>query len=175
MQELKTDLPNVKLVKPDVERDAPLGVTWLEGEDGRKTLRLMGVTEVNNKPSDLETERKRIQGLARSLAWMIELDDKVVGAIWIDLEDTEYLSSPAVHLMIGDVRVRGKGTGSAALRAVIGYQGQLNKYEYLYSRYITLNKGSATLLERLGFEKLGSIYKDKDGLEWQNVRLDLSS
>jgi hypothetical protein len=102
MTALKTKSPEIILVEPDIERDAPVAVTWLDGDIGRNTLRLMGNTEENNKPSSLEEEKERIKGFIEStnqLTWMISLSNKVVGAIWVDIKPTEYLLGPAVHIM----------------------------------------------------------------------------
>lgn len=39
---LETNNPHLKLIEPDIERDAANGIKWLEGDMGRTTLRLMG-------------------------------------------------------------------------------------------------------------------------------------
>lgn len=100
VSELKTDSGAVRLIKPSVERDAPLGVQWLEGDVGRETLRLMGVNKGNNQPSNIYKERERVSDfLERSdqLNWMIESNGVVVGSIWVDLKATEYLEAPSSY------------------------------------------------------------------------------
>ena len=62
MESLVTQIPELELVQPDIERDAPISLEWLEGDVGRNTLRLMGNTDENNKPSTLEAEKERVQG-----------------------------------------------------------------------------------------------------------------
>jgi len=45
MEIVKSPLQELELVPPDVERDAPISLGWLEGDEGRNTLRLMGNTD----------------------------------------------------------------------------------------------------------------------------------
>lgn len=150
-----------------------LGVKWLEGTHGRKTLRLMGVADSDNEPTTLQEERKRISDfLTREdqLNWMIEFDNHVVGAIWVDLEPAEYLPAPAVNIMIGDPEFRGMGIGSASTRAVVDYLEQSGAIK-IYSRHMVENTGSSRLLRDIGFVNFGEQYQDTDGLDWQNVSL----
>lgn len=176
MNNLNTPNKEIILVTPDIERDPPLSVAWLEGSNGRETLRLMGNTDEQNKPSTLEQEKERVRDFIEStnqLNWMIQLKDKIVGSVWVDLDDSEYLSAPSIHIMIGDPNSRGYGVGTNACSAVIDYLKDSGKYKTLNSRYLLINSGSAHLLNGLGFEKIGNQYSDKDGLEWQNVILSL--
>jgi hypothetical protein len=95
--QLQTDNPAVTLVAPNVERDAPLGVQWLAGAPGRHTLALMGVSDHDNHETSLATEQKRVQGFIENqqqLNWMIQFNDQVVGAIWVDLQATSELLAP---------------------------------------------------------------------------------
>jgi hypothetical protein len=81
---LVTSDPLLRLVEPDIERDAALGVKWLAGNNGRNTLRLMGVNDADNKPSSLEKEKARVNGFITKqdqLNWMMEYDGKIVGSI----------------------------------------------------------------------------------------------
>lgn len=168
---------DIKLVPPDIERDAPLGVEWLAGDTGRQTLRLMGVTDEENKPSTLDDEKERVRGFIENtnqMNWMIQLKEKVVGAVWVNLDDTKYLSAPSIHIMIGDPESRGHRVGTHACGVVIEYLRSNTKYTSLYSRHLLINSGSAALLKGLGFEKSGDEYTDGDGLEWQNVQLRLA-
>ena len=176
MTELKTKSPEIKLIKPDIERDAPLGVTWLEGDIGRNTLRHMGNADEDNKPSTLEEEKERIKGFIEStdqITWMISLNGKVVGAIWVDKKPTEYLPAPAVHIMIGDPEARGHSVGINSTNAVVGYLRETHEYPTLYSRHLTANEIAGELLEKSGFSNLGTPYKDASGLEWQNAQIEL--
>jgi RimJ/RimL family protein N-acetyltransferase len=169
--QLETKNPHVHLVEPDVERDAVLGVTWLEGEMGRRTLTLMGVADKDNKPTSLVEERERVNGFITKpdeLNWMIAYDGKVVGTIWVDLEASEHVRGPSVHIMIGDPDMRGKGVGSTSMRSVMDYLHSQGT-DTIYSRHIVENPGSINLLKDLGFTEDGQPYPDKDGLHWQNV------
>lgn len=173
---LETNNPHIHLVEPDVERDAPISVGWLEGDLGRDTLRLMGVSAHENEPSTLNQEKERVEGFIANeeqLNWMISYDGKIVGSVWADLQATDELPGPSVHIMIGDSEVRGKGIGTASISAVIEHLRQRNT-ETIYSRHLLDNEGSKHLLNSLGFNNLGEPYTDKDGLEFQNVSLELS-
>ncbi len=174
MPRLKTKNPNIELVEPDIERDAPIAVNWLAGDIGRQTLRLMGNTDKNNKPSSLDEEKARIKGFIESeeqLTWMISLHENIIGTIWVLTDDTEYVSGPSIHFMIGDPDARGHGAGRAATQAVIDYLREEGKYQHLFSRHLMVNEGAKKLLESCGFEKLEEPYEDSDGLSWQNVAL----
>lgn len=172
---LETTDPSVHLIEPNVERDAPLSVAWLEGDIGRNTLRLMGVTDDENKPSTLQGERERIEGFVTNpdqLNWAIQYNDRVVGAIWVDLVEKESVPAPAIHIMIGDPEARGKGIGSSSTKAVIGYLRDSGELQ-LFSRHLADNTTAAKLLAEQGFTPVGEPKPDKDGLIWQNVQLDL--
>lgn len=168
---METSNPDVRLVKPDIERDAPLGVQWLQGDMGRSTLSLMGVADKDIKPTTLDEERQRVRDFIKKddqINWMIQYQGQVVGTIWVDLTANEHVPSPAIHIMIGDQNVRGKGVGLSAATAVVGYlEEQGNKA--LYSRFLTKNSGAKGLLQKLSFTELGEPYVDGDNLEWQNV------
>lgn len=172
---LHTSNPDVLLIEPNLERDAPLGVEWINCSEGYKTLQLMGVTEKDNKPTTLEHEQRRVQDFIANpnqLNWMISLDSKVVGCVWADIYDTEYLKSPSVHIMIGDTSTRGKGAGTATIGTVLEYLKQQG-YKKVYSRYLIINNGSKKLLTKMGFYNDGSSYEDSDRLVWQNVIMKL--
>ncbi len=161
----------VKLVSPHIERDALLGVHWLEGEPGRDTLRLMGVSDQNNRSSTLEQERARVQDFLNrqdQLNWMIEVYGQVAGAVWVDLEPTGNLGALAVHLMIGDPAMRGKGVGSKVMQLVLGYLHRQG-YRTIFSRHLADNKAAAALLAKADFEPSGEVCADADGLRWQNI------
>jgi RimJ/RimL family protein N-acetyltransferase len=178
LKEVATELPELTLVQPDIERDAPAGVRWLEGETGRDTLRLMGNPEKHNKPSTLEEERQRVRNFiisATQRTWMIRYQQNIIGAVWIDLTSTNYLAAPSVHIMIGDPAARGKGIGGHTIRAIINLLEQQHKFTTLHSRHLVENIGSARLLAKLGFQTDGNPYADDDGLRWQNVHLTLST
>lgn len=173
---LETANPSVRLVEPDVDRDAPTSLKWLEGAIGRNTLLLMGVSEKENTESSLDKEQERIKDFITKedqLNWMIQLDDAIIGSIWVDLEPTEELPAPALHIMIGDPRARGQGVGLASTSAVIEYLKD-QKVTQLYSRSLAKNSAASKLLDANGFQNLGDTYVDSDGLEWQNATLDLT-
>jgi len=178
LKELPTGLPGLSLVRPNIEQDAPLAVEWLAGPSGRETLRLMGSTDEHNKPSTLEDERRRLRDFITStsqITWMMRYEGRTVGVVWLRLDVTTHLSAPSIHLMIGDPGVRGRGIGAAAIRALIEQLKSDRRYEYLYSRYLTDNAGSAKLFKNAGFAEDGASYQDEDGLSFQNVKLRLKT
>lgn len=177
LMEVTTGLAGLTLVNPVVERDARAGVAWLTGEEGRKTLRLMGNPENHIKPPSLDEERDRVRGFITSTeqtTWMVRYRGDIVGAVWIDLHPTRHVPAPAVHIMIGDPSVRGKGIGENTVLAVASLLRGQGDNDNLYSRHLVSNDGAARLLAKVGFRPLGKPYKDEDGLEWQNAVLDLS-
>lgn len=165
----------VKLVAPDIERDAPLAVKWLNSKKGVQTLISMGNVPASIKKTNLETEQKRIVDFIESsdqLNWMIEFEDQIVGSIWVNLKETKYVKAPSVHIMIGDSSFRKRGIGYEALELVIQQMARLGRKQ-LFSRHLVSNKHAAKALEKLWFDIDGPEYTDKDGLVWQNVILEL--
>lgn len=162
---------DIRLKRPLVQRDAPLSVEWLRGEEGRKSLLFMGVPEEDITEPTLEAEQTRIQSFLDrkdQLNWMIEYKNRVVGAIWVDLEPTEYVKAPTPHIMIGDISARGRGVGSQAMKLVIQYlfsQG----HDAVYTRCKPSNTAVMRMNAKLGFQKDGEEYIDTDGITWQNV------
>lgn len=164
---------NLRLVSPDVERDAALGVQWINGPDGAATMVAMGNAPGDIKPTTLEAEHTRVQGFlddADICYWMIEADGRVVGAIWLALTPTEYLEAPSVHMMIGDSAARGHGIGRSALVMVLAWARE-HVSPAIVSRALTTNAASAHMLTAVGFKLDGAIYRDHDDLEWQNYKL----
>jgi len=174
---LQTSLPDLYLVKPNIETDPAISVGWLEGAVGRETLLLMGNTEANSTPSTLGDEQRRVREFITSIdrrTWSMRYQGKTVGAIWVDLKPNEYLHAPAIHIMIGDPNVRGKGIGQATMLRVIERLEQEGEHHQLHSRYVAENAGSAKLLAKVGFVNDGDKYEDIDGLRFQNVKRQLN-
>lgn len=173
---IETENPSIRLIEPDIERDSQLGVSWINGELGRRTLELMGVTDSDNIPTTIDKERIRIKDFIErndQLNWMIELKNQVIGSIWVDLEPTDELPAPAIHIMIGDPSARGQGVGNTVTKAVVNYLREQGNSK-IYSRALASNEAAANLLAQNDFKQLDKPYADKDGLIWQNVILDLS-
>jgi RimJ/RimL family protein N-acetyltransferase len=173
--QLQTINTNILLVEPDIERDAQLGQQWLEGELGRNTLKLMGVADKHNQATTLGQEKERVRDFIKNadqLNWMIQLDHKVVGSIWVDLKSKDKVPAPGLHIMIGDPIARSKGVGSASAMAVIDYLKQQAETA-VYSRTLVNNTAAKKFLKSIGFVPEGEPYTDEDGLEWQNAALHL--
>jgi RimJ/RimL family protein N-acetyltransferase len=164
----------VRLVQPDVERDAALSLRWLDGEPGRVTSLLMGVPPEMIEPPTLDRERARVSSFISrddQYNWMIERDEAVIGSIWVDLRSSAVLGAPAVSLMIGDPAARHHGAGRHALVAVVQFLLGQGASE-VFARALVSNAASAGLLTRVGFGLLKEPYVDADGgLQWQNFVL----
>lgn len=171
--DLTTEISQLRLIEPNVERDAALGVAWLNGELGRATLQSMGngpEVIAAMLPATLAQEQARVRDFLKrndQLNWMIEHKGHVVGAVWVDLAPREALPSPSVHIMIGEPNARGKGLGTATIRCVLEYLEQQGK-DTVYSRHLTTNLAAGRLLKSLGFTELGKPYQS-DALEFQNL------
>jgi RimJ/RimL family protein N-acetyltransferase len=179
-EELTTDNEAIRLIAPDVERDAELSMIWLRGEVGKNTLKLMGNVpkKIPEEPS-LEFEKQRVTKFMHDDSqynWMIEFDGKVVGTVWADIKASVHVPSPSIHIMIGDPEARGQGVGPAAMQRVINFLEEdylkESKQDTIYSRHLLENTGATKLLEKLKFTDLGEPYSDKDNLWWQNMILD---
>ncbi len=166
-------LPGLKLVEPDVDRDAPLSVGWLNDEGGRATMLAMGndADSVNDMlPTSLVIERQRVKEFIEDrgqLNWMIEYDGVVVGSVWVNMLDAQQLPAPAVHIMIGDPAMRGKGIGYAAIETVMNYLYQQGR-RTIYSRHLCSNDAADGLLSSLGFTNLDKPYSS-GSLQFQNM------
>lgn len=171
--ELQTSNPSVKLVKPDIERDAPLSMAWVKGKHGKNSLLLMGVPEHKIAEPTPEMERERIADFLTKkdeLNWMIELNNQIVGSIWVDLKPSEYLNAPALHIMIGNPSARNQGVGKSATMAVIEHLKQ-DGVKTIYTRHLASNQAAAAILASIGFTNDEEEYTDTDDLTWQNARL----
>jgi|SRR5580704_7360062 RimJ/RimL family protein N-acetyltransferase len=173
---LNTADPSIALVAPVVSRDAPLGMRWLAGDQGRETLRMMGVPEEEIRPTNLDEESARITSFLErrdQYNWMIDFRGAVVGAIWVDLRPSSVLPAPAVSYMIGAAEARRKGVASASLDAVAQFILR-HGFTRLYARTLVINHKGAALLSRAGFVLRDEPYiEPDDGLSWQNFVLQL--
>ncbi|PLS81121.1 hypothetical protein CYG49_03270, partial [Candidatus Saccharibacteria bacterium] len=147
--ELISNDEELRLIMPNVERDAQTSIGWLEGEEGRETLRSMGVTEGDISEPTLEGEEERIRELIESqhrIAWMIEHDGDIIGVVVVELNATKYLDAPAVSVMIGDSWERGKGIGTSALRLAIDWLHAEQEDLFIFARHRVSNEAAAQVL-----------------------------
>jgi hypothetical protein len=175
IEQLSTSDSAVQLVEPNIERDAALGVSWLAGDSGRMTLKLMGVTDEDNRASTLNIERQRVAEFLRSKEqynWMISASGKIVGSAWVDLKPTKYIQAPAISIMLGDPESRSKGIGGLVFKTVTEFL-EKQGHGTIYARHLIENDVSKSLLARSGFVTDGEQYTDGDGLRWQNAKRDL--
>jgi RimJ/RimL family protein N-acetyltransferase len=171
---LNTADPSIGLVAPVVSRDASLSVRWLAGDQGRETLRMMGVPGEEIGPITVDEESARIASFMErrdQYNWMMEFKGAVVGTIWVDLRPSSVLPAPAVSYLIGATEARRKGVASASLVAVAQFIFR-HGFTRLYARTLVINHKSAALLSRIGFVLRDESYIDPDdGLRWQNFVL----
>lgn len=171
--------PIYTLEKPHPTKDAPFAVAWFAGDGGNETLLAMGNAPEAIVESTLASETKTLEEFvtleeqSKQLTWMVHADNKTIGAVWIELEDTDDVQAPAVHMMIGDSAYRGKGIGAGVLKDMLRYAYGNLPYAVMYSRHLVSNKPAAKLLKKAGFEPDEKPYSDENNLEWQNVKLTL--
>lgn len=179
MNSLPTVHQSLELVPPDPERDTPFAMQWFTGNAGKQTLLLMGNPEHTITPTSYEKEYGILSSFVEmersdeQLTWMMCMDDKTIGAIWVELKDSEYLAAPAISVMIGNPEYRGRGLGKIAMNSVIDFLKQNRDFSVLYARRLVNNTGSAALLDSLGFVPEGEVYTDTDNLTFQNFQLSL--
>jgi RimJ/RimL family protein N-acetyltransferase len=178
MHDIRTSIENLTLTRPIPDRDASFALDWFESPYGKETLLLMGNVESKLRTPSIREETDRINNFLRlekenkQLTWMIRYNNKTIGAVWLELQDTDYVKSPAFHIMIGDKSYRGKGFGKAIMQEMITHTKNILKSRVLYSRHLTSNLGIAHLNSAFGFMNDGEPYQDNDGLEFQNVKLE---
>lgn len=178
MNNLITSVPELQLLVPYPERDAPDAAAWLEGEVGRATLMLMGNPEDKITETNIEAEKARLQDFlnmaerGEQLTWMMQLEGKTIGAVWIELVQKGNVPPPAVHIMIGDASSRGRGIGKATIETIIDYLRKETDYTNVYSRHLVTNSRATALLEECGFTKINEPYAE-DGLMFQNEVAEL--
>ncbi len=176
---MDTRIPGLSLVAPNPERDAPFAVRWFGSPGGRETLLLMGNPAHAIQPPTLEDEKKRLESFIEmektgvQSTWMMRLDGKTIGAVWLDLRRKGTVNTPGMHIMIGDTGYRNKGIGKSVMSAMASYARDVLKAEFLYSRYLVSNGHVRNVMDGLGFVSDGGTYTDEDGLVWQNVKLAL--
>lgn len=76
-KQLETNQKNIKLIEPNVDRDAPLSMDWLMGKAGEHNLLQMGVAPSAIKTTTFEAEKKRVQDFIskeNQLSWLIVLN-----------------------------------------------------------------------------------------------------
>lgn len=166
---------DLRLIAPNVERDALLGVEWMSGESGLATQSLMGIAPKEIHDHDIAEEQKLVQYFIETdeeLVWMIEYKQKVIGAVEIGLKIPKEENGPSISIMIGDVASRGRGIGKKVMNAMMSYLRR-SGYKEVNARYLLDNTASKVMNLGLGFIKKGEPYVDEDGLVWQNIRKDL--
>lgn len=177
MSKIRTSVDGLFLVDPNPIRDAPFALSWFKAPYGRETLLLMGNAEHEINTLSLKSEMQTLEAFIdlkernEQLTWMLQVDDKTIGVAWIELIENHSVYPPSVHLMIGDKEYRGRGIGKATMAAIIEHIKKNIKTSVIYSRHLKCNTVVAAMNQRLGFLNDGDSYIDKNGLEWQNVKL----
>lgn len=179
MKSIQTSIPEVVLVKPDPDRDAPFAYSWFDSDYGKETLLLMGNTEKEIGHPTIEQQREiwesfvKLEKEVKQFTWAIQYQDITIGVIWVELEGTFYIDAPAIHIMIGDKRYRRQGIGKLSFCEIIKYIKNNLRERTIYSRYLATNKPVAGVFKSIGFIHDGPTYYDDNNLEWQNVKLNI--
>lgn len=175
---MQSNRSDIQLLEPNVERDAPFALSWFERPEGHATLISMGNAESEIELPTLEGEKETLREFieleknGKQITRMIVVDNKTIGAVWIELFENHGVKLPSVHIIIGDPDYRGKGIGKSAMKAAIDHAKTLN-FKTIYSRHLSTNAPVSKLNDSLGFKKDGQPYKDENGLLWQNIRINM--
>jgi len=177
---MQSNRNDIQLLKPNIERDAPFAFSWFDRPEGWQTLLSMGNAENEITVSTIEGEKDTIKSFIKlendnqQITRMIIADNKTIGAVWIELFENHNVKSPSIHIIIGDPEYRGKGIGISVMKAAIDYVRQSLNKKTIYSRHLVNNQAITNLTKTLGFENDGEPYVDDNGLNWQNIKLNLS-
>lgn len=149
--------PEYTLEKPDTSRDAPFFAAWpvVAGES-------VELAELIDREQQEEVT-----------AWAIRIADKTIGAVWIELLETDYLDAPSVHYLVGDPEYGESGVRDAAIKDMLRYSYAQLPYAVMYARHMATDKATENALRKLGFEPDAKPYVDDAGQRWQNVRVVL--
>lgn len=176
MVNIPTAFPDLKLMAPNPDRDALFAFTWFDSVSGKDTLLRMGNAESEISEPSLEREKEilrdfiQLEASGKQITRMIVYKDITIGAVWIEQEDTQHVNAPGLHIMIGDPLYRGMGIGTAIMKTMIGYAYDELYATTVYSRHLASNDIISRVFERLGFERDGELYTEKNGLTFQNVK-----
>lgn len=170
--------PNIELLQPDIERDAPFALSWFTRPEGKDTLLRMGNAENEIPEPSLEAERERIREFIqleaenKQITRMISVDSVTIGAVWLELIEMRGVKPPSLHIMIGNPDYRGMGIGKRAMIEALEIARSMG-YKAIYTRYLTHNAEIKKLNDSLGFVDDGEPYTDNNGLTWQHIKLNL--
>jgi RimJ/RimL family protein N-acetyltransferase len=160
----------------DIEEAARLGVGWLNAPYGVETLRLLGNIVPDDFKTNLATEISRLTKIFNDpniLAYSIKYNGKIVGILEIKLKQFEDLKPPSLTIFVGDINLRGKGIGNAAIKLAL-QELKNRQYKTVYARTLTKNIASQKMLQKTGFKPAGQPYTDKDNLTWQNYKIAIN-
>lgn len=176
MSDIHTKLSGLTLSRPDPKRDASFALEWFTSPYGNETLLSMGNPQHAIASPTLAGEESTLRSFldlekaGKQLTWMMRMDNKTIGAAWIELEKQGTVRAPSIHLMIGDASYRGKGIGQMVMRFMIDYVRDVLKGDCVYSRNLVSNEKIAHINAKLGLVNDGEPYVDEDGLLWQNTK-----
>jgi len=165
----------IQFVEPNIDRDAPFAFAWFDRPEGKQTLLSMGNAENEITSPTLEGEIETLKSFISMEAEgtqttrMIRIDNKTVGAVWVEWSENHDVQPPSIHVLVGDPAYRGKGVGTAALKKAIEMVYEQKPSTNIYSRHLASNAPIANLMKGLGFIQDGGLYTDANGLQWQNI------
>lgn len=176
---MQTSDPNILLLPPDIDRDAPFTLSWFQRPEGHATLLSMGNAEHEIETPTLEGETAILREFidleqeGRQITRMVIVNHETIGVVWIELQENHNVQPPSIHIMIGNPDYRGKGIGKSVMQAATNYIRDTLNLSTIYSRHLANNMPVATLNKSLGFEKDGLPYTDSNGLVWQSIKMNL--
>lgn len=179
MKSPKTIDNTLKLVAPNPKLHAPITLSWFQSPDGRETLLLMGNSADEIQSPSLEAELSTLNEFVemekqnKQLTWMIEFKQKIIGVAWIEFIENHGVKPPSIHIMIGDKDYRGQGIGEKTMMGLMQYIKDNTTFDTIYSRHLSSNHAVHSMNQSLGFLEDGAPYRDKNGLEWQNVKMPI--
>jgi RimJ/RimL family protein N-acetyltransferase len=174
-RELQVD-GHVRLVKPDIAHAEP-SLLWVSSSE---VVQYMGA---DFESPSLMGEKKRIEDILKNedeYSWMIELDGKIVGNVCINsiAETTKKFRRKAGNLtvLIGKKSAWGKGLGAKVCTAVLKWVFEEGSFGVIAARALQENIASIKILEKLGFEEIGSepyegLLKGKPSV-WRNFKIE---
>lgn len=104
---MKSNREDVQFLIPDIERDASFAFDWFNKPEGKETLLSMGNAEHEIVVPTLEGERQTIKDFIdlevnnKQITRMISVDNKTIGAVWIELIENHGIKPPSIRIIIG--------------------------------------------------------------------------
>lgn len=143
-------------LRPIQRKDFPFFHKWFNDPE------VLAFWYGQDKPRSTDWIKKHfepiINGKRASKGWIIEVRGKPIGYMYNTLEkndEGEFTGRVEVDILIGEKNEWGKGYGTDALRAMIGYAFEKQKAERVFLMPRVDNKRAIHVYEKVGFKKEG--------------------